>query len=87
MHQQTLNVIVVKRRASASSSQMEASPDSEMIEEHVPIILNDDGNVNDDYGYSNQPIRVREMTKLTREIIFWISMMISEIQIFHFCVV
>lgn len=36
-----------KANVNASSSQMDASPD------HVPIILNDDENVEDDYGYSH----------------------------------
>ncbi|KAK1401549.1 hypothetical protein POM88_001154 [Heracleum sosnowskyi] len=39
-----------QRRGNASSSQVDASSDIEMMEEHEPNILNDDEDVDDDYG-------------------------------------
>ena len=42
-----------RRATAASSSQVDDSSDIEMIEERIPIILNGDENVDDDYGYSS----------------------------------
>lgn len=40
-----------RANANASSSKMDVSPDIEMLEDQVPIILNDDEDVEDDYEY------------------------------------
>lgn len=49
----TLKVVVVKGGllSTASSSQVDASSEIEMTEESVPIILNDDENIDDDCGH------------------------------------
>lgn len=42
-----------RRATTASSSQVDGSSDIEMIEDCIPIILNNDESVDDDYGYSS----------------------------------